>query len=297
MANAHDDTDGMWLPDYLAGAQGGHLSELSAAAPAVRASGPLLKGWDACCTMVQWGAKSFVNLVYPPSCLVCRSATSVPDGLCPLCWGQIKLIERPFCERLGTPFGVDLGTGLISPGAFANPPVYRRARAVACFDDGPVRELVHRLKYGDRVELARPMGRWMARAGADILTDADLLIPVPLHRTRLFSRRFNQAALLAQAISRFGAAPVNPHVLKRVKPTAPQVGKSRAQRASNVQGAFQVDAPAQAYIAGKTLLLVDDVLTSGRRPMRQPGYCCARALPMLMSWCLLGLLRTCDYHG
>jgi hypothetical protein len=100
----------------------------------------------------------------------------------------------PFCERLGTPFVMDLGSeGLLSPEAVANPPVFARARAVAHFEDGPVRQLVHRLKYSDRMELAKPLGAWMARAGNELLVEADLLVPVPLHRRRLAGRRFNQA--------------------------------------------------------------------------------------------------------
>jgi predicted amidophosphoribosyltransferase len=104
-------------------------------------------------------AASAADLVFPPSCLACRKAIEAPDALCPECWSSVRFIERPFCERLGTPFPVDLGAeGLLSPEAIANPPVYDRARAVAHFDDGPVRRLVHRLKYGDRLELTRAMG-------------------------------------------------------------------------------------------------------------------------------------------
>jgi predicted amidophosphoribosyltransferase len=134
---------------------------------------------------------ALLNTIYPPSCLSCRAATAAHDALCPQCWSRMALIEKPYCDRLGVPFSLDTGGQLISPEAFANPPVYRKARAVACFDDGPVRDLVHRLKYGDRVELAGPMGLWMARAGAELLADAYMLIPVPLLRRRLFSRRFN----------------------------------------------------------------------------------------------------------
>ena len=108
-----------------------------------------------------------------------------------------------YCERLGTPFEADLESpGLLSPDAIAHPPVFSRARAVARFDDGPSRQLVHRLKYGDRLELAGTMGAWMARAGEEILGEADVLVPVPLHRRRLAARRFNQSVLLARAVSR-----------------------------------------------------------------------------------------------
>jgi ComF family protein len=183
--------------------------------------------------------------------------------LCPACWAQTRFIERPYCDRLGTPFAQDLGAGLLSPEAIADPPVYRRARAVARFDDGPVRALVHALKYGDRAEIARPLGRWMARAGAELLADADLIVPVPLHRLRLITRRFNQAAALAQSISAASGVATDLLALGRVKSTPPQVGLSKLQRAGNVQGAFQVSDAAQIRVSGRRILLVDDVLTSG----------------------------------
>ncbi len=173
----------------------------------------------------------------------------------------MRFIERPFCERLGTPFEHDLGDGLLSPQAMADPPVFARARAVARFEDGPARRLVHRLKYSDRAELARPIGRWMARAGAELLAEADLLVPVPLHPLRLWRRRFNQAAALAREISRQTGVPCDSGSLKRVKATKSQVGLSRAQRAENMQGAFRV-AEGQD-LKGRRIVLVDDVLTSG----------------------------------
>jgi predicted amidophosphoribosyltransferase len=147
-----------------------------------------------------------LDIFYPPACLACRKATAAHYALCSECWGEMRFIERPYCERLGTPFAQDLRSpGLISPEAMADPPVFGRARAVVRYDDGPARRLVHRLKYSDRLELARPMGAWMARAGAEILAEADLVVPVPLHRLRLISRRFNQAAALAHCVSKASA--------------------------------------------------------------------------------------------
>ncbi|MBL8587217.1 MAG: ComF family protein [Methylobacteriaceae bacterium] len=201
-----------------------------------------------------------LDLVYPPSCLVCRSATGAAQALCPACWGKVGFIERPFCERLGVPFASDLGDGLISPQAAADPPAYDRCRAVAVFRDGPARDLVHHLKYGDRPDLAVPMGRWMARAGRELLADADLLVPVPMHRRRLLARRFNQAAALAGAIGAATRRPVDATRLERVRATAPQVGLSRPERAANLQGAFA--APKGAF-AGARLVLIDDVATTG----------------------------------
>lgn len=175
----------------------------------------------------------------------------------------MRFIEAPFCERLGTPFPHDVGARTLSAEALGQPPAFRRARAVARFDDGPSRLLVHRLKYGDRTELARPLGRWMARAGAELLAEADLIVPVPLHRWRLLKRRFNQAALLAKVVSASSGVAWDPLALKRVKATASQVGMTRAQRRDNLQGAFRVSRSHAAAVAGRTILLVDDVLTTG----------------------------------
>ncbi len=207
---------------------------------------------------------ALLDLVYPPCCLVCRKAVAEHGALCAVCWREIAFIERPFCERLGTPFERDLGEpGLISPEAAANPPAFRRARAVARYDSDKARTLAHRLKYHDRLELAGPMGRWMSRAGADLLAEADLLAPIPLHRLRLFARRFNQSAELARAISRACGVPVETLALERVKPTTPQVGLSRAQRAANLSGAFRVDPERAPLLKGRNVVLVDDVLTTG----------------------------------
>jgi ComF family protein len=205
--------------------------------------------------------KNVVDTLYPPTCLACRAATDEHGALCPQCWSGMRFIERPYCERLGTPFEQDLGDGLLSPQAIADPPVFTRARAVARFEEGPARRLVHRLKYSDRAEIARPMARWMARAGADVLADADLLVPVPLHPLRLWRRRFNQAAMLASEMSRLTGTPCDVVALLRVKASGSQVGRTRAQRAENVQGAFKV--ASGAVVKGRKVALVDDVLTSG----------------------------------
>jgi ComF family protein len=203
-----------------------------------------------------------VDVVLPPTCLACRHPIGGAGGLCPACWGKAGFIERPFCERLGTPFPHDLGGALLSPAAIANPPAYERARAALRYGDVG-RELVHLLKYGDRLDLVRPLGRWMARAGAELLHDADALVPVPLHWMRLWQRRFNQSAALARAISETARLPVRDHILTRVRATPPQVGLARPERARNMEGAFAVPRPARAEVKGQKLVLVDDVLTSG----------------------------------
>jgi ComF family protein len=206
-------------------------------------------------------ARRALDLIFPPSCLACRKAVDAAGGLCPTCWRAMRFIERPFCERLGTPFATDYGGPLLSPAAIADPPVYQRARAVARFEDGPARRLVHRLKYSDRTDLAGFMPTWMARAGAELLAECDVVAPVPLHPGRLLRRQFNQAAALAAGVASAARRPYAPQALKRVKATRSQVGLSRVQRAENVQGAFQ---PGETdALRDRRVLLVDDVMTSG----------------------------------
>lgn len=218
------------------------------------------------------GLRAAVDIVYPPSCVACQAATGEAQALCPACWGEMRFIERPYCERLGTPFAVDLGDGMVSPAAIADPPVFARARAVCRFD-GTARELVHRLKYGDRTDLALTMGRMMIQAGRELLPDADVIVPVPLHRFRLWTRRFNQAAALAQVVAGGSGVPLAPVALARVKRTRQQVGLTRAQRADNLQGAFKVPPVIRPQIEGRRVLLIDDVLTTGAT-----GNAAARAL-------------------
>jgi ComF family protein len=207
-------------------------------------------------------ARVVLGIVYPPTCIGCGGATGEPHTLCARCWSEMRFIERPFCERLGTPFAIDLGMPLLSPAAIAEPPVFERARAVARYDD-VARRLVHRLKYGDRLELARALATMMVRSGAELLAEAQVIVPVPLHRWRLWWRRFNQAMALASVVSKASGVPCDPFLLARVKPTKPQVGLSKAQRGENLQGAFRVPAEARPRLEGKRVLLVDDVLTTG----------------------------------
>jgi predicted amidophosphoribosyltransferase len=171
----------------------------------------------------------------------------------------MRFIERPFCERLGTPFEHDLGQGLISPQAMADPPAFSRARAVARFEDGPARTLVHRLKYSDRAELSPPIASWMARAGADILADADLLTPVPLHALRPVATAvpFRQPRWRRRSQPN-GKTACDLTALRHQRRS--QVGMSRAQ-GPKCPGAFRV--AESAVCEGPNVVLVDDVLTSG----------------------------------
>jgi ComF family protein len=202
-----------------------------------------------------------LDAALPPLCPACRKPVADDGGLCPGCWSQLSFITPPYCERLGIPFAYDPGPGVLSMQAIADPPAYERARAAVRYDD-IARTLVHALKYGDRLDLAPTLGRWMVQAGGAVLGEADALVPVPLHWRRLWTRRFNQSAALAEVIAARGKLPVA-HALTRVKATRQQVGLTASERTLNVQGAFRVREEARADVKDRRLVLIDDVLTSG----------------------------------
>jgi ComF family protein len=206
--------------------------------------------------------RSALDLVLPPLCLACGSRIADHDALCPECWRQIDFIRAPLCDRLGLPIPFDIGAPALSAAAINEPPEFDRARGVARFD-GVMRQLIHAFKFHDNQNARRLFGRWMAEAGRELLAEADLLVPVPLAQWRLLSRRFNQAQILAAETGMLAQKPVNPFALVRTRSTGHQIGLTRTQRRRNVAGAFAVPASELPAVAGKAIVLVDDVITSG----------------------------------
>jgi ComF family protein len=216
----------------------------------------------------------FVDLILPPRCVRCGSGLAegrAAGALCANCWSGIEFLSPPLCLRCGYPFEFELGPDSICPACRTQPPVFDRARAVLRYDAGS-RSLLLSFKHADRTELAPAFGRWLARAGADLLAEADVVVPVPLHWTRLFARRYNQAALLAQSAARLAGRSFRPGILVRRRRTAPQ-SAGRAARARNVAGAFAVPPAQRPFVEDRRVLLVDDVRTTGATL-----EACARAL-------------------
>ena len=212
------------------------------------------------------------DVIVPPCCLVCRTPLGAHHLLCAPCWREVHFIRSPLCDVLGIPLPFDMGERTVSAGALARPPAYDRARAVAHFS-GSMRTLVHQLKYADRHDARSLLGRWLAEAGHELLAGADVVVPVPLTRWRLVLRRFNQAAILAQELSRQTGIAVDPQLLHRTRFTKTQVGLTHDQRRRNVAGAFSVPGNRHARLRGRSVLLVDDVITTGAT-----AEACARAL-------------------
>lgn len=205
---------------------------------------------------------ALLDLALPPTCIACGTITGAAGGLCGPCWGGLSFITRPFCERTGAPFVHDPGGPLISPEALSDPPAFDRARAAVTFTD-VARDLVHNLKYADRLDLAVPLGRLMVQAGTDVLAQADIIVPVPLHPLRLWRRRFNQAALLGRHVARMSGVPQRTDLLKRRRGTASQTSLGKLERRTNVAGAFALCGSAASVLAGRRVLIVDDVYTTG----------------------------------
>jgi ComF family protein len=216
-------------------------------------------------------AKLALDIALPTLCVACRESVA-GEGVCAACWSKLSFIAKPYCPRLGIPFIYDPGPDLLSMEAIASPPAYSRARAAVRYDD-VAKTLVHALKYQDRTDLAPTIGRWMARAGGELLAGADALVPVPLHWRRAWHRRYNQSGALAAVIARQSGVKLKAELLQRSRATEQQVGLSRAQRASNVQGAFRIPPERQSEVLGARIVLIDDVLTSG-----STVDACARAL-------------------
>ena len=239
--------------------------------PSGRLRSRILGAFRACGAAFTSLPRIALDIALPTLCVSCREPVA-GDGVCASCWAQLSFIAPPFCARLGIPFVYDPGPGLLSMQAIADPPAYHRARAAVRYDE-VARTMVHALKYQDRTDLAPTMGRWMARAGRELLTEADVLVPVPLHWQRAWSRRYNQSGALAGVIGKSANLPVVGDALRRVRPTLQQVGLSKADRARNVQGAFKVLSEFRPAVQGLRIVLIDDVLTSGATV-----DACARAL-------------------
>ena len=213
-----------------------------------------------------------LDFVLPPLCFGCRGAVETQGGLCVTCWSPLKFITRPHCEVCGYPFPHQMPKGVLCASCHQKKPVYDRALAAIAYNPAS-RPLILSFKHGERTEGLKTMARWLKSAGAELLPETGLIIPVPLHPRRLWQRRYNQSALLALALGEATGKAVDVLGLSRKKNTRSQGGLNRAQRHRNVRAAFQVPGDRVERIRGNSILLIDDVLTTGATAEN-----CARAL-------------------
>jgi ComF family protein len=211
--------------------------------------------------------KLLLDFALPPRCAGCADVIEEVGAFCPACWGQMEWLGNAGCQRCGLPLA---GTEVETCGrCLADPPRLDRMRAAVAYDELP-RSIALRLKYGRKVALARTMARYMAPLRGDWGEDA-LVIPVPLHRWRIWKRGFNQSGLVARELGRRWNLETDCGILRRVRPTQPLKGLNHTQRRKAVAGAFRASCPDR--VKGKKIILIDDVLTSG-----STAEACAKAL-------------------
>lgn len=200
-----------------------------------------------------------VALALPPRCPGCGAVTGEDHRFCAACWRALRFLAPPWCAGCCLPFGFDRGEGARCAACLAEPPVHAGVRAAVAYGD-VARTVALRLKYGGRTAFAETAGRLMRR---HLPASCDLVVPVPLHRRRLWTRGFNQSALIARAVARANAIAVDPFVLERTRATPPLRGLGRRERARTVRAAFRLAPGGRDRLTGRHVALVDDVYTSG----------------------------------
>ncbi len=209
---------------------------------------------------VRVAARLLLDSLLPPQCLSCNAVVDSPGSLCSSCFASFTFITAPFCGCCGIPLESPVIDDIVCGACLRDRPAFEHARAAFVYD-GDSKGLVLKLKHGDRTDAAAHLARWLQRAGADLIARCDVMVPVPLHRWRLFFRTYNQAALLANALARLTGKPVMPDALQRVRATPSQGRLERAARRRNVARAFAVRRASD--LSGRRVLLIDDVLTTG----------------------------------
>ena len=205
---------------------------------------------------------ALLEFFLPRLCVFCEQVVGekAEVAVCPACEAKVEWVASPLCPRCGRVFSVREGTDHLCGACQTEPPPFTRARAAALYEEeGPTGQAIKRFKYSGRQDMLPVMHHWLQRPQClELVAQADLVAPVPLHPHRLKQRGFNQALLLAQA---FPGVRLERELLIRVRPTPPQSGLNPKERRENVKGAFAVPRPEK--VKGKKILLVDDVFTTG----------------------------------
>jgi len=203
-----------------------------------------------------------LDLILPPQCLKCDVIVESSGALCLPCWREINFTSPPWCHACGLVLEFDPGADGLCAACAGHLPIFERARSVFAYDKNS-RALVLAFKNRDRTDIAPAYARWLARVGTDLLSDADIIVPVPLHWSRLYWRRFNQAALLATALGNEAGVEVIPDLLVRRRRTLSLGSMSPSRRRRTLKGVFAVRQSYGERVKGRRVLLVDDVLTTG----------------------------------
>lgn len=215
---------------------------------------------------------NLLNLFFPPQCMVCETLVPTNGTLCLECWQKVQFITEPMCACCGLPLEFVVDANTLCGECLREHPPYSRARAAFRYDEHS-RLMILKFKFQDETNFTPTLGRWLKAAGDELIRASDVIIPVPLHYRRLVWRRYNQAALLAFQLHKITGLPLYIDGLKRTRATTPQTGLTRTERIENVKRAFVVSPKYMGEIRGKSLLLVDDVMTTG-----STLHACSKAL-------------------
>ncbi len=204
-----------------------------------------------------------MHVVFPPRCVACGSMVESDFGLCSDCWAETPFVGGTVCMKCGAPLlGGDAESEAQCDACLMRPRPWSSGRAALRYS-GIARKMILALKYGDCLEVARPASKWLAHAASPILTDGMLVAPVPLHWTRHLKRRYNQAAVLAQAFARLIGAPYCPDLLIRPRARGSMEGLSLEARFEKMTDAIVAHPKRAPQMKNRTVFLVDDVMTSG----------------------------------
>ena len=210
---------------------------------------------------VNW-LKSLMRFLVPPRCLKCALSIQNDQALCTDCWKELTFITTPYCACCGYPFSIAVEDNSLCGPCHQKQPLYAMARSALYYDDHS-KPLILRFKHADATHLTPLLGQWLYNASHDILKQTDYIVPIPLHWRRLFSRRYNQAALLTLALARLSGKAASVTMMTRMRHTPFQGQLSTAARHDNVHNAFSIKPSWQAKIIDKNITLIDDVMTSG----------------------------------
>lgn len=201
-----------------------------------------------------------LNIVLPPICGICKEFVNEENTLCPTCFKQMNFITKPYCKICGRPFEFAVSDDCVCSQCLMEQPLFSKARSVLVYNDAS-KKLILPFKNGDRLDLAPLLAKMMQRSATDMINETDIIIPVPLHRWRLFKRKYNQSAILAQKLAKIFCKEYSPDALKRIRASPSQGHLTAKERRKNVVNAFHVKRPEKVY--QKSVLLIDDVLTTG----------------------------------
>ncbi|MDR2158086.1 MAG: ComF family protein [Holosporaceae bacterium] len=203
---------------------------------------------------------SFIeNICFPITCCSCGAFVD-SEGLCPECWKKIKWIDNPKCKICGTPFELDIEA--VCAECLRKRPHFDEAVSVMEYDDFS-KGMILRFKHGDTTYISRQLATWIYRAAENVIKNADIIIPVPIHFFKRLKRKYNQSELLALELKKLSGISYEPRILRKNKHTPQQEGLSRIMRLKNVNGSFGVNSQYSDLLRGRTVVLVDDVLTTG----------------------------------